>query len=89
MILKYSRKSDCDTTHLDDEWIILNPDAFTVTKLNEAGGFCWSLLEKEQTIKSLSQAVEKRYQLDYEMNEEDIKEFLSDLISCGLITSAK
>lgn len=84
---RYVQKSSYESTHLDNEWIILNTDDYTVTKLNDIGGFCWSLLEAEQTLESLTQAVGREY-LETEVSEREMEEFLSQLMECGLVKYA-
>ncbi|MCS0826109.1 PqqD family protein [Cytobacillus firmus] len=84
---RYVQKSSYESTHLDNEWIILNTDDYTVTKLNDIGGFCWSLLEAEQTLESLTQAVGREY-LETKVSEREIQEFLSQLMECGLVKYA-
>ncbi|WP_282173057.1 PqqD family protein [Cytobacillus firmus] len=84
---RYVQKSSYEATHLDNEWIILNTDDYTVTKLNDIGGLCWSLLEAEQTLESLTQAVGREY-LETEVSESEIEEFLSQLMECGLVKYA-
>ncbi|RBP88262.1 coenzyme PQQ synthesis protein D (PqqD) [Cytobacillus firmus] len=84
---RYVQKSSYESTHLDNEWIILNTDDYTVTKLNDIGGFCWSLLEAEQTLESLTQAVGREY-LETKVSEREIEEFLSQLMECGLVKYA-
>jgi hypothetical protein len=85
---QYIQKNNYETTKLDDEWIILNTDNYTITKLNDLGGFCWTLLQETQTINSLHQAIESEYNLTNEKIESDIETFLSDLIKYGLINDA-
>lgn len=84
---RYVQKSSYETTHLDNEWIILNTEEYTVTKLNDLGGFCWSLLKEEQTSESLTQAVGREYQAT-KVSEREIEEFLSHLMECGLVKYA-
>lgn len=84
---RYVQKSNYESTHLDNEWIILNTDDYTVTKLNDIGGFCWSLLEAEQTLESLTQAVGREY-LETKVSGREIEEFLSQLMECGLVKYA-
>ncbi|AND41917.1 PqqD family protein [Cytobacillus oceanisediminis] len=84
---RHVQKSSYESTHLDNEWIILNTDDYTVTKLNDIGGFCWSLLEAEQTLESLTQAVGREY-LETKVSEREIQEFLSQLMECGLVKYA-
>lgn len=85
---QYIRKNNYETTNFEDEWIILNTDNFTITRINETGAFCWSLLEKEQSPQSLSQAVAQRYNAEQEIIEKDITSFLQNLVECGLIEHA-
>jgi hypothetical protein len=85
---QYIQKENYETTKLDDEWIILNTDNYTITKLNDVGGFCWTLLYETQTINSLHQAIETEYDLANEKMDDDIETFLSDLIQYGLVEHA-
>lgn len=82
---QYIQKSGCETTYLDNEWIVMNVDEFTVTKLNEVGGFCWSLLKNAQTVDSLAEAIQHKFQHESEINPTEIEEFLSQLVDCGLV----
>ena len=86
-MIQYVQKSNCETTHLDDEWIVLNIDAFTVTKLNEVGGFCWSLLKDVQTVDSLVKAVEQQFHSEAGINREEIEGFLTELVDYGLVVN--
>lgn len=89
LITHYVQKDHCDATQLDDEWLILNTANYSITKLNEVGGFCWSLLNDSQTVDSLIQAIDNDFESKIEIIEKDIEEFLSDLIQCGLIQHGK
>jgi hypothetical protein len=80
----YIRKEEFDTVELDDEWIILNMEAYTVTTLNEVGGFCWKLLREKQTTTTIVQAIEQEYATE-ESIQKDIEVFLSTLVQCGLL----
>ncbi|WP_256218359.1 PqqD family protein [Bacillus sp. MUM 116] len=87
MMTPYIQKENVETTELDGEWILLNTDQLTITKLNEVGGLCWSLLNKEQTAESLALAVSEKFKSteDKEQLKKDMEEFLSHLDECGLI----
>jgi hypothetical protein len=85
---QYIKKGEYETVHLDDEWIIMNTDNFTVTKLNAIGGFCWTLLEHPQSISSLSQSILQKYDLQNESLQTDIEEFIGELIEYGLVHHA-
>jgi hypothetical protein len=86
---QYIRKNNYETTSFDGEWIVLNTDNYMITRLNETGGFCWSLLGEAQSVQSLSQAVARKFTLiELKDVEEDIVAFLDNLIECGLVEHA-
>jgi enolase len=82
------QKKNYEASQFDDEWVILNTDEYTVTKVNEVGGFCWTLLESEQTIESIAQAVRKKFEIeDVQVAfEQDIEDFLTELHQYGLVS---
>lgn len=84
---QYKQKGNYELTELDGDWIILNTDQFTITKLNEAGGHCWSLLKKPQTIESLSDSIFDLFPSvgNKEQIKEDVEDFINHLTMCGLI----
>jgi hypothetical protein len=86
-MIRYIQNKNCEATELDDEWIVLNTEQFTVTKLNEIGGFCWSMLSEAQTIDVLVQAVEEEFETgeSKEMIKKDLEEYLAELIQHGLV----
>ena len=87
-MVQYIRKSDYETVEFDGEWVILNTDCYTVTKLNDIGGQCWSLLGEAQTVESLSKAIEQNYgTVGQELNS-NIETFLAELMEYGLIQYA-
>lgn len=87
-MVQYIHKSNFETTQFDGDWIILNTNNYTITKLNGSGGFCWSLLNKPQTVNSLSDAVEHEFGSTDKSVKEDVEAFLLDLMNCGLIHHA-
>lgn len=87
VVEQYRKKNEYETLQLDNEWVILNTDDYTVTKLNDMGGYCWALLQEPQSIDSLIQSVHEKYQLK-ELTQKDIKAFLLELIEYGLVQHA-
>ncbi|RLQ96272.1 PqqD family protein [Falsibacillus albus] len=84
---QYIRNDECEATQLNDEWLILNTNNFTVTKVNEVGGFCWNLLSEIQTISDLAYAVEKHFDGagSNEKVRQELSEFMNELLKCELI----
>ncbi|TVY05659.1 PqqD family protein [Paenibacillus cremeus] len=88
-MLQYIQKGNYDAIELEGEWIILNTSDYTVTNLNEVGGYCWSLLNEAQTVASLARAIQGKYEwVSEESVDADLEQFLSDLKQCGLIRHA-
>lgn len=89
MSMNYIKLEEFETTQLEDEWIVLNTANFTITTLNDVGGYCWSLLNEPQSVDSLSERVAGKFSppVDKEIIKKDIDTFISRLIECGLIKS--
>lgn len=84
---RFMQRRGCEVTELDHEWLILNTELFTVTKLNEVGGFCWNLLTSAQSLDSLIKEVKHAFPetpAEDVLNEE-LTEFIDYLDSCRLI----
>jgi hypothetical protein len=90
MTTQYMQTANCEATELDGEWIILNPNQYTITKLNDIGGFCWSLLSDVQTVESMTQLIMEKFPaVESERRvKKDIEVYLEHLLQCGLIQYA-
>jgi hypothetical protein len=90
MTTQYIQTANCDATVLDGEWIILNTNQYTITKLNDIGGFCWSLLNESQTAESLAKSIFEQFPTaeGKQQVKHDIEGFLEHLLQCGLIQHA-
>jgi hypothetical protein len=82
MMTQYIQKGNYEATKLDEEWIILNTDRYTITKLNDEGGHCWSLLNKVQTVDSLTQSLLEKFSTaeNVQQVKKDMEEFLANLV---------
>jgi hypothetical protein len=85
-MVQFIQKNSFDATHIEDEWIILDTEQFTVTRLNELGGFCWRKLREVQSVDTLHKAIDQEYGAVCEKTA--IDNFLNDLMKCGLISHA-
>jgi len=86
---KYIQRAEYETTQLDDEWVVLNPEEFTVTKLNKIGGYCWQLLRESQSVESIMLSIENEQSSDEKIEQVDVEHFLHELMKCGLVVHAK
>lgn len=53
--------------------------------VNETGAFLWELLEQEQTLQSLGEALVLAYQVEQEQAEADASAFLEKLRPAGAV----
>ena len=54
-------------------------------RLNETGAYLWGLLEQEQTVDSLTQALMAQYEIDEETAQRDVEAFLEKLRPTGAV----
>lgn len=54
--------------------------------VNSTGAYLWDLLEKPQTVQTLTQALMDRYEVDEALALADVKAFAERLIQVGAIT---
>ena len=53
--------------------------------VNTSGKFLWDLLETEQTVESLAQALTQQYEVSMELALSDVEKFLEPLYPTGAI----
>ncbi len=53
--------------------------------LNPTGAYLWELLETEQTVESLTEALIARYEVERELAQKDVERFVAKLIPTGAI----
>ncbi len=87
MTLTYRKKGEVDAAKLDGELIILNPNHYTVTKINEVGSLCWDLLHEIQTIDSLTKVLIEKFSPDVSIHQvkKDVEEFMGKLVEYDLV----
>ena len=54
--------------------------------LNATSGYLWQLLETEQTVQSLTQALVNRYAVEEDRAREDVENFAKKLALVGAVT---
>ena len=90
MNTSYVQRSQCEATQIEDDWVILDTNLYTITKINDVGGFCWSLLNEPKTLDSLVDSVTEEFYVKIPKStiQRDIENFLSDLLNYGLVEHA-
>ncbi len=83
---RYIQKKDVETVQMDDEWLVMDISGYTITRLNQAGGVCWSLLSSPLGKEELAQSMMDQYtHISLEAAMQDVESFFQELLRCGLI----
>jgi hypothetical protein len=85
MNVRYQTAHHVETAQIDEEWIVLNTANYSVTKLNDSGGFCLSLLTESRSVDFLAKALMNRYEISWEQAVRDLGTFLPELQRLGLV----
>ena len=60
-------------------------DLASIYSFNESGSLIWQSMESPKSVAQLISAVQQEYAVSYEQAERDVKQFLSDTLSVGLV----
>lgn len=60
-------------------------DFYGMITLNETGAYLWDLLQSEQTVQSLTEALMDEYAVEQEQAQKDVEAFVNKLVSIGAI----
>jgi len=84
----YKRTMQMEAVAVGEEWIVMNTDKLTVTKMNEVGGFIWTELKEDGDVMSLARKLQERYDISEEIALQDVRLFLAELEIAELIEHA-
>ncbi|MGA8272781.1 MAG: PqqD family protein [Candidatus Sulfotelmatobacter sp.] len=62
-------------------------DLASIYSFNETGSLIWQTLESPRPLADLIDAVQQEYAVSYEQAERDVKQFLNDTLSAGLVVA--
>jgi Coenzyme PQQ synthesis protein D (PqqD) len=72
----------CD---VDDEAALLNLDTGVYFGLNPVGAYIWKLVQSPVTFHQLRQRLATEFPEQQENIDQDLREFLDDMVSAGLV----
>jgi hypothetical protein len=70
---------------VDGEAVLVLPEIGKVKVLNEVGGFIWSNVDGEKTVRQISELLAEEYEVGIPEAEEDVQTFLSGLEERGVV----
>jgi len=60
-------------------------DLASIYSFNGTGSLIWQLLDEPQTAAQLSQMVARHYEVDPELAQKDVAQFIGEMFSVGLV----
>jgi len=60
-------------------------DLASIYSFNETGSLIWQTLESPKPLADLIDAIQQEYAVSHEQAERDVKQFLNDTLSAGLV----
>jgi hypothetical protein len=79
------RKPDQVSCDLSGEAVILNLNSGMYYGIDEIGQLIWNALEEPRSLQYLRDAIVRDYEVEPETCERDVKAFLAEMQSAGLI----
>src|SRR5258708_23450094 len=74
----------CLCCELSGEMVILSADTGTYFGLDRVGVFIWNLIQEPADLASIRDAIMNRFEVNQKQCEEDLKDFVRDLLEHGL-----
>lgn len=82
---RISARDDVLCRGLDGESVLLNLATEQYFGLDEVGTQMWSVLTSSRSVHEGFETLSREYDVDAEALRKDVRRFLDDLLSCGLI----
>jgi Coenzyme PQQ synthesis protein D (PqqD) len=60
-------------------------DLASIYSFNQTGSLIWQSMDSPKTLRELISAVQREYAVTREQAEKDVKQFLQDMLSAGLV----
>ncbi|ANA79286.1 hypothetical protein PVOR_28904 [Paenibacillus vortex V453] len=79
------RNEHVESEMIGSEWILLNMKEHVATKLNELGGYIWSIIPEYGLIDEIIEKIAEEYEIDRHTAEQDVNSFIEQLLGSGLL----
>ncbi|MFD0771239.1 PqqD family protein [Bacillus sp. CGMCC 1.60114] len=89
MSLKYECTNDINIVEIDNEWIIMNTENFTVTKVNAIGAYILEEVRGQREFEDIICNIADNYDVDLNTARLDALAFLEELKGIGLIQNGR
>ncbi len=89
MSILYKCSDHIEIMEMDHEWIVLDTEGFTITKINSMGASILNNIKEQKNIEEIVEWIHLKFDVELEVAQNDTYAFLGELIKIGLITHAR
>lgn len=89
MSLKCECAKNVNIVEIDNEWIIMDTENFTVTKVNAIGAYILEEVRGQKEIEDIIRNIAFSYEVDLNTARSDVLVFLEELKGIGLIQNGR
>ena len=73
---------------IDGEAVLVHPGQAKIRVLNAIGARIWELVDGQQTLGDIAQAITAEYEVDLPRAQTDVVAFCADLAQAGVLTTS-
>ena len=85
MILQYTCPSKIELIEMDQEWIVMDTEGFTITKINRMGAYILEALMAHKTVDEIVDMIGMNYEVKASQARAETMAFLQQLQRIGII----
>ncbi|MGF9965383.1 PqqD family protein [Bacillus rhizoplanae] len=89
MSLKCECTKNINIVEIDNEWIVMDTENFTITKVNAIGAYILEEVRGQKEIEDIIRNIAANYDVDLNMARSDVLVFLEELKELGLIQNGR
>jgi len=89
MNIKYECKKNIDILEIDNDWIIMDTETFTVTKINAIGAYILNGVKEQREIEDIIGSIATDYDIELNVARTDTLAFLKELEEISLIRNER
>ena len=73
------------TQKIDEEMVLLDMESENYFGLDEVGTDIWQAMQEKETLKEVLEVLLEQYEVEAEVLERDLSEFVDKLVNSGLV----
>lgn len=86
MSLFYSCSDSIEILEIDQEWIVMDTEQFTITKINTMGAYILEAVQAKKPLDQIVDMIHTNFNVEQHDARKDALAFLEELNRMGLVT---